>query len=115
MLADVAAGDLRLFYLLWLTAVQDDLVSDEEVEPLPGVGPVSPALEGFAEFFGVDPDLMQAAAELAEGDATTSKDDRSETIAAIPDREKIDVQLRVASDDNYVVPRAEGRRGGKGV
>src|SRR3546814_2707221 len=101
--ADVAAGDLRLFYLLWLTAVQDDLVSDEEVEPLPGVGPVSPALEGFAEFFGVDPDLMQAAAELAEGDATTSKDDLRETLAAIPDREKLDLLLRVADGDNYVV------------
>ncbi|HEY9536541.1 MAG TPA: hypothetical protein VIS03_03030 [Kiloniellaceae bacterium] len=107
--ADVAAGDLRLFYLLWLTAVQDDLVSDEEVEPLPGVGPVSPALEGFAEFFGVDPDLMQAAAELAEGDATTSKDDLRETLAAIPDREKIDLLLRVADGDNYVVTELRRR------
>ncbi len=27
--SDVLAGDLRLFYLLWLTAVQDGLVDDE--------------------------------------------------------------------------------------
>src|SRR3546814_7298206 len=108
--SDVCSSDiLGLFYLLWLTAVQDDLVSDEEVEPLPGVGPVSPALEGFAEFFGVDPDLMQAAAELAEGDATTSKDDLRETLAAIPDREKIDLMLRVADGDNYMVTELRRR------
>src|SRR3546814_1700433 len=107
--SDVCSSDiLRLFYLLWLTAVQDDLVSDEEVEPLPGVGPESPALEGFAEFFGVDPDLMQAAAELAEGDATTSKDDLRETLAAIPDREKNDLLLRVADGDKSEIWRAQG-------
>src|SRR3546814_2108040 len=66
-------------------------------------------LEGFAEFFGVDPDLMQAAAELAEGDATTSKDDLRETLAAIPDREKIDLLLRVADGDNYVVTELRSR------
>ena len=49
--ADLLAGDLRLFYLLWLTAVQDELVSDDEMEPLPGVGPLTGALEGFCGVF----------------------------------------------------------------
>ena len=71
--SDVLSGDLRLFYLLWLTAVQDDLVSDTELERLPGIGPLTGALEGFAEFFGVDPDLVQAAAESGAGDAAISK------------------------------------------
>src|SRR3546814_11044079 len=52
---------------------------------------------------------MQAAAELAEGDATTSKDDLRETLAAIPDREKIDLLLRVADGDNYVVTELRRR------
>jgi hypothetical protein len=81
--AEVLSGDLRLFYLLWLTAVQDDLVSDSEVEPLPGIGPLTGALEGFAEFFGIDPDLVQAAAESGSGDATTSKDHLREAVTAI--------------------------------
>src|SRR5215831_4396106 len=38
--AGALSGDLRLFYLLWLTAVRDDLVADSEVEPLPGIGPL---------------------------------------------------------------------------
>ena len=38
---DVLSGDLRLFYLLWLTAVEDELVFDSEVEPLPGIDPLT--------------------------------------------------------------------------
>jgi hypothetical protein len=33
--ADVASGDLRLFYLVWLMVVEEELVPDDEVEPLP--------------------------------------------------------------------------------
>lgn len=60
--SDVLSGDFRLFYLLWLSAVQDKLIADDEVEPLPGIGPLTGALQGFAEFFDIDPDLVQAAA-----------------------------------------------------
>ena len=62
--ADVLSGDLRPFYLLWLTAVEDELIADDEREPLPGIGPLTGPLEAFADFFDVDPDLVQAAAEL---------------------------------------------------
>src|SRR4051794_20472192 len=61
--ADLLAGDLRLFYLLWLTAVGAGDIEEDEPEPLPGLGPVTPALEGCAQFFAIDPDLIQAAAE----------------------------------------------------
>src|SRR5207245_10090318 len=33
--AEVLAGDLRLFYLLWLTAVEAVAVAADEPEPLP--------------------------------------------------------------------------------
>lgn len=36
---DVLAGDLRLFHVLWLSAVADGLVADDVVEPLPGSHP----------------------------------------------------------------------------
>jgi hypothetical protein len=100
--ADVLSGDLRLFYLLWLTAVQHELLSDDEVEPLPGIGPLSGALESFAEFFCIDPDLVRAAAELDADDAAISKDELRETLAAIPEREKTELLLRVVDGDALV-------------
>jgi hypothetical protein len=100
--ADVLSGDFRLFYLLWLTAVEYELISDDEVEPLPGVGPLTGALEGFAEFFCIDSDLVQAAAECGADAATISKDDLHETLAAIPEREKIALLLRVVDGDAHV-------------
>ena len=107
--ADVLSGDLRLFYLLWLTAVQDELVSDDDVEPLPGIGRLTGALEGFAEFFGIDPDLVQAAAERGADDAVMSKDELRQTLAAIPEREKIELLSRVAEGDAHVAAELRSR------
>lgn len=107
--ADVLSGDLRLFYLLWLTAVQDELVSDDDVEPLPGIGRLTGALEGFAEFFGIDPDLVQAAAERGADDAVMSKDELRQTLAAIPEREKIELLSRVAGGDAHVAAELRTR------
>ncbi|HWG03894.1 MAG TPA: hypothetical protein VG271_02670 [Beijerinckiaceae bacterium] len=61
--ADVLAGDLRLFYLLWLTAVEADVFEPDEPEPMPGIGPMNASLAAFTDFFGIDPDLVAAAAE----------------------------------------------------
>jgi hypothetical protein len=105
---DLLSGDLRLFYLLWLTAVQDEFVPDDEIEPLPGIGPLTGALEGFAEFFGIDPNLVAAAAELAADDALMSKDGLRNALAVIPEREKAELLLRVVDGDTRVA--AELRR-----
>jgi len=61
--ANLLSGDMRLFYLLWLTAVETDTVDPADPEPLPGLGPVDGALEAFAEFFQLDLNLVHAAAE----------------------------------------------------
>jgi hypothetical protein len=61
--SDLLAGDNRLFYLLWLMAVEEDAIEPDEPEPLPGLGPLTGALEAFVNFFGIDPDLAEAAAE----------------------------------------------------
>ena len=80
--ANILAGDLRMFYLLWLTAVEADVFADDTPEPLPGVGPLDGTLEAFAEFFQIDPDLVAAAAERnAEGSGGELQ--RSEIDAAI--------------------------------
>jgi hypothetical protein len=61
--SDVLHGDLRLFYIVWLMAVQDGLIADNAKEPLPGLGPLTPDHEAFATFFEVDAHLLVAAAE----------------------------------------------------
>ncbi|RWE67784.1 MAG: hypothetical protein EOS63_34310, partial [Mesorhizobium sp.] len=58
--ADLLAGDLRLFYLTWLMAVEADALEPDAPEPMPGIGPLSEALEAFAKFFGIDHGLVQA-------------------------------------------------------
>lgn len=100
--ADVLSGDLRLFYLLWLTAVRDDLVSDDAFEPLPGIGPLTGALEAFAGFFGVDRDLIQAAAERNASDAGVSTDQMREALAALAEVEKTELLLRLVEGDGHV-------------
>ena len=100
--ADVLSGDMRTFYLLWLTAVEEELVPEDEIEPLPGIAPLTGALEAFAGFFGIDPDLVQAAAEAGEGDATVCGDRLREMVAGIPEDEKTGLLLRVVEGDTLV-------------
>ncbi len=101
---DVLSGDLKLFYLLWLTAVEEDLLPDDETEPLPGIGPLTGALRAFAEFFQIDPDLVQAAAERSAGpgDDAMSADAARDVLAAIPEREKTELLLRLVEADPHL-------------
>src|SRR5579885_2045898 len=107
--ADVLSGDLRLFYLLWLTAVQDDLVADDELEPLPGIGPLTAALEAFAAFFDIDRDLVEAAAETGARDLIVPKDSLREAFAAISDSEKTELLLRLIDGDSHVAAELKAR------
>jgi len=90
-------------------AVQYELVSDDDVEPLAGIRPLTGALERFAEFFCIDSDLVQAAAERGADDATISKDDLRKTLAIIPEREKTELLLRVVDGDAHVATELRAR------
>ncbi|HXQ66363.1 MAG TPA: hypothetical protein VN980_07325 [Alphaproteobacteria bacterium] len=111
--AEVLAGDLRLFYLLWLTAVEADALDADEAEPMPGIGPLTPALEAFTEFFGLDPDLVQAATErsAAAMPSATSSGAVQRIISALTDREKTSLLARLFDGDPHVAAelRAEVR------
>ena len=72
------AGDLRLFYVLWLTAVERGIVPDHAKEPLPGIGPLSAAHKSLAEFFSVDQDLVGAAGESPASGGDSSFADSSQ-------------------------------------
>ncbi|MEH7876880.1 hypothetical protein V7798_05190 [Rhizobium laguerreae] len=103
--ADVLSGDLRLFYLLWLMAVQAETLGPEEVAPLPGLGPMTDALEAFAQFFGLDADLVAAAAErpaeMTLAGSMASDAVRS-FVAAMPDNEKTMMLTRLIEGDPHV-------------
>ena len=101
---DVLAGDFRVFYILWLTAVERGILADHQKEPIPGIGPLSAPLEAFVEFFGVDRDLVLAAAELpANSDTGGSFADASrKAIASIPEDEKTALLLRLVNGDAHI-------------
>lgn len=102
--AEILAGDLRLFYLLWLTAVEADVFEADEPEPMPGIGPMTAALEAFAAFFGVDSDLVHAAAERSAV-ATPSAISSSAVqgiISAMTDPEKTAMLSRLFDGDPHV-------------
>ncbi len=108
--AAVLAGDWRLFYLLWLTAVVDERLDDGDAEPLPGIGPLTGALKAFADFFGIDPHLLQAAAESPlHANGELSADEVRAVVAAIPDTEKTALLCRLVSGDPHVAAEVRGK------
>ena len=60
------SGDLRLFYLLWLAAIEEEGIDDDTIEPLSGVGPLTGALEGFAEFWREHGEALAGRIDYAE-------------------------------------------------
>jgi hypothetical protein len=113
--AEVLAGDLRLFYLLWLTAVQAEVFEADQPEPMPGIGPMSASLEAFAEFFGIDSDLVQAAAERSTVATTSamSAEAVEGIISAMTDADKTTMLSRLFDGDPHVAAelRAKVRNG----
>lgn len=98
---DIFAGDLRLFYLLWLSAVADDLLPDDTLEPLPGIGPLTGALEAAAEFFDIDRDLVEAAA-ASPYEEELAPDASRAFVARISEAEKTDLLTRLMEGDVHV-------------
>jgi hypothetical protein len=109
--ADVLSGDLRLFYLLWLKALERGELEDDETEPLPGIGPLTGALEAFAEFFRIDPDLLQSAVEASgsEDGGEFSTDASRKVIAASPETEKTALLQHLADGDPHVAAEVRSR------
>lgn len=106
--AELLAGDLRLFYIIWLMSVADGALADDAVEPMPGLGPLSDALGAMSDFFEIDADLVEAAAETGEGPMTISAN-LSDVLAAIPDVKKVALLLRVAEGDPLVAAELRSR------
>ena len=102
--ADLLSGDLRLLYLLWLAEVEIGDRKDDEIEPLPGIGPLTGALRAFAEFFRIDPDLVEAASEAHAGMVGSDAPPEAvhAALAAIPEDEKTDLLRRLVEGEPHL-------------
>lgn len=103
-------GDLRALYLFWLRCAaeragwaDEDGDDTELVEPPvpPGLGELDPALRAFAEFFGIDQDLIAAAAEASPALKAT-KEPLERWIPLLPEAERNAFLLRVARGEAHV-------------
>jgi hypothetical protein len=106
--ADLLSGDLRLFYLLWLTAVEEDFLPDDVVEPLPGIGPLTGALEAAVDFFDVDRDLAAAAAASPYQEEPAPDASRA-FVAGLAEAEKSDLLLRLMVGDAHIASELRQR------
>ena len=101
--SELAAGDLRLLYLAWLLALQQDEVSDEDTEPpVPaGLGNLSAGLQAIVDFFEIDEDLIAVAAAVSP--SIEEPRGQAEWIASLPLEEKDALLARVAAGEGAQV------------
>jgi hypothetical protein len=93
-------GDPSLFYLAWLLAVDGGEIAEDALEPAIGMGPLSPALEAFAGFFGMDRNLIEATAGTRDADKSAPPDFAERYIRAMPDEEKVQLLLRLHAGED---------------
>ena len=100
---DLLSGDLRMLYLIWLVAVEDDSLGEDVLEPLPGIAPLNGVLKALADLLSLDSDLVEAAAERCADDANVeiSKEQAYQVLSAIPDNEKTAWLVRFYEGDPY--------------
>lgn len=87
--AELLAGDLRLFVLLWLMQVEQGWTRDETIMPAPGLGPLPGALAALADFLAIDGDLLEAATQVAAPPAEPSAGTVEAFLRTLAEEEKI--------------------------
>jgi hypothetical protein len=109
---DLLRGDQRCLYLGWLCCAQSEELDDDEIEPPvpPGLKALSGSLEAFAEFMGIDRDLLEvAASESAQPKTPPSRDDLAAWIGALPEKDKdallVDAALNATSETGAEILR----------
>jgi hypothetical protein len=103
--ADLLAGDLRLFSLLWLIQVENGWVPDKATEPAPGLTELTGPLTALADFLAVDHDLLEAAAGTGTPflSSEPSPSEVDAFIRNLPEQDKDALLLRLyAGDDPHL-------------
>ena len=104
---DILRGDYRSLYLAWLMVALQELYVLEEDEdltepPVPtGLHKLSPTLRNFVDFFEIDMDIINAAAQ------GSSKQSQPESplvgyLDKLPDDEKLDYLKRLLAGETYL-------------
>ena len=113
---DLLEGDYRLLYLAWLRVMAEydlpeyggaEIIDEDDEAPIstqeppvpPGLKKLSPALENFVEFFGIDPFLIQAAAENSPSMNKAMAINYGELIGQLSREECDDLLTRLAEGD----------------
>ncbi|MFC0096159.1 hypothetical protein ACFFKH_01285 [Micromonospora marina] len=101
--AELAAGDRRLLYLVWLLCVQNrELARDEPEPPVPpGLGDLSGPQRALTDFLRLDPELLAVAAEGSAPlkEKAPSGAALSRWVTSLPEAEKNDVVVRLMRGD----------------
>jgi hypothetical protein len=107
--SDLLSGDYRCLYLGWLLGVQYEILDEDTLEPPlpPGLRKLSPPLKRFADFFWIDYDLIETAADLdiADAPAGPSEQQRGAWIQSLPEAEKNTWLLRLLDEDTPLLHR----------
>src|ERR1035437_1363078 len=100
--ADLLAGDLRLFSLLWLMQLEDDQIPDEAIEPAPGLTQLSGPLAALADFLAVNPYLLEAAAgtDIPLPYSEPSPSEVDSFVRGLSEADKVALLLHLYSGDN---------------
>ncbi|MGM0536563.1 MAG: hypothetical protein ACQER5_10880 [Pseudomonadota bacterium] len=104
---ELLSGDMRLFYLCWLWAVQLGYIHEETLEPLSGIGPMTPSQQALAEFMALDPMLVEVAAESSEKAPAGSEVEGF--LAHLPLQEKDALLRRLLEGDGSVTAELQRR------
>jgi hypothetical protein len=108
--ADAVAGDPRLVQLAWVVGVACGAVADGALEPVPGPVARSAGLLGLAEFFALDPDLVEAAFGPVEAPPPERPLAEVEAaVRALPEEEKVRLLVRLHQGEPGVTSELRGR------
>ena len=101
--ADLMGGDLRALYIGWLSCAEAGLLDDATGEPpVPvGLGTLSAALQGLADFLRVGEDVLAVAAERSNPrhEPTVGVAELTRWVAALPSDEKDAALIRLLDGD----------------
>jgi hypothetical protein len=101
--SEILCGDLRCLYLAWLLCVQNGEVDDDEVEPCvpANLDELSASERSFADFFGIDDDLIEVAARTSSR-SFPGHENRKELeswVHSLSEEEKDAILLRAMADE----------------
>jgi hypothetical protein len=101
--SEILHGDLRCLYLAWLLCVQNGEVDDDEPEPCipPNLHKLSASESSFADFLGIDDDLIEVAARASSRttENTANRKKLESWVRELPEDEKDTLLLRLLDDD----------------